>query len=91
MLKNERFVVKLTELPIADRYSTGTQVTKQKLNDAFVITGLSKTRKGQESLIEEEVVEVKEPEIEEKRIPKKDQVSLQEIDDRLMTIDDFLK
>ena len=91
-LRNGKIVnVKLTELPIADRYSTGTQVTKQKLNDAFVITGLSKTRKGQESLIEEEVVEVKEPEIEEKRIPKKDQVSLQEIDDRLMTIDDFLK
>ena len=91
-LRNGKIVnIKLTELPIADRYSTGTQVTKQKLNDAFVITGLSKTRKGQESLIEEEVVEVKEPEIEEKRIPKKDQVSLQEIDDRLMTIDDFLK
>ena len=91
-LRNGKIVnVKLTELPIVDRYSTGTQVTKQKLNDAFVITGLSKTRKGQESLIEEEVVEVKEPEIEEKRIPKKDQVSLQEIDDRLMTIDDFLK
>ena len=91
-LRNGKIVnVKLTELPIADRYSTGTQVTKQKLNDAFVITSLSKTRKGQESLIEEEVVEVKEPEIEEKRIPKKDQVSLQEIDDRLMTIDDFLK
>ena len=90
-LRNGKIVnVKLTELPIVDRYSTGTQVTKQKLNDAFVITGLSKTRKGQESLIEEEV-EVKVLETEEKRIPKKDQVSLQEIDDRLMTIDDFLK
>ena len=30
-------------------------------------------------------------EVEEKKIPKKEQISLQEIDDRLMTIDDFLK
>ena len=60
-------VIKLTELPISDRYSTGSQIVKQKITDAFIITNLtSKTTK------------------------KKDQISLEEIDDRLMTIDDFL-
>ena len=79
-------VVKLTELPIVDRYSTGSQITKQKLNDAFVVANLTKIKKDQDSLIEAEEVEV----TEEVKTPKKDQISLQEIDDRLMTIDDFL-
>ncbi len=90
-LRNGKIIiVKLTELPIADRYSTGTQLTKQKLNDAYIVTGLSKAKKDQDVLIEaDEVEEIVEKE--EKKTPKKDQISLQEIDDRLMTIDDFLK
>ena len=90
-LRNGKIIiVKLTELPIADRYSTGTQLTKQKLNDAYIVTGLSKAKKDQDVLIEaDEVEEIVEKE--EKKAPKKDQISLQEIDDRLMTIDDFLK
>ena len=78
-------VVKVTELPIVDRYSTGSQITKQKLNDAFIVANLTREKKEQDSL-----VEVEEKEVEEVKIPKKDQISLQEIDDRLMTIDDFL-
>ena len=35
--------------------------------------------------------EEKEENQEEKTIPKKEKISLKEIDDRLMTIDDFLK
>ena len=35
--------------------------------------------------------EEKEEKQEEKTIPKKEKISLKEIDDRLMTIDDFLK
>ena len=81
--------VKLTELPIADRYSTGSQITKQKLNDAFVVAGLTKVKKEQDALIDTEEVEEKQVK-EEVKTPKKDQISLQEIDDRLMTIDDFL-
>ncbi len=81
--------IKVTELPIVDRYSTGSQITKQKLNDAFVITGLTKVKKEQDTLIDSnDVVEEKKEEV---KTPKKDQISLQEIDDRLMTIDDFLK
>ena len=81
--------VKLTELPIADRYSTGSQITKQKLNDAFVVAGLTKVKKEQDALIDTEEGEEKQVK-EEVKTPKKDQISLQEIDDRLMTIDDFL-
>ncbi len=90
-LKNgEITIVKGTELPIADRYSTGTQLVKKELSDAFLVPSLSQAEKHQESLIDEEIEVLEEEKEEEKPIPKKDQVSLKEIDDRLMTIDDFL-
>ena len=87
-LKNDTITeIKLTELPILDRYSTGKELTKHPINDAFVIETLQKPNKEQDTLIEEpEIIEV----IEEKKIPKKEKVSLKEIDDKLMTIDDFL-
>ena len=87
-LKNDTITeIKLTELPILDRYSTGKELTKHSINDAFVIETLQKPNKEQDTLIEEpEIIEV----IEEKKIPKKEKVSLKEIDDKLMTIDDFL-
>ena len=79
-LKNGEIVtVKLTELPIADRYSTGSQISKKAITDAFLVPMMEKEKK-EEKKVEEEPVEV-----------KKERVSLQEIDDRLMTIDDFLK
>ena len=91
-LKNDELVtIKLTELPIADRYSTGSQISKKSLTSAYLIPTLTRPEKHQEQLVETE----EEPKIisiiEEKPTPKKDKVSLQEIDDRLMTIDDFLK
>ena len=74
--------IKLTEIPIMDRYSTGSQIHKGYLIDSFVVTDLVK--KDDDSINEEiEVLDV----VEE---PKKQKVSLKEIDDRLMTIDDFL-
>ena len=77
--------IKLTELPIVDRYSTGSQISKKSLNDAFIMATLVKPNVEQEVLVESEEVVV-----EEKSTPKKERVSLEEIDDRLMTIDDFL-
>lgn len=73
-------VLKVTELPILDRYSTGSQISKKELEDAFVISELEKK--------EENVLSEKEET--EEVIPKKEKISLKEIDDRLMTIDDFL-
>ena len=79
-------IIKNTELPITDRYSTGSQIIKHQLTDAFVVSELRTIKKEQESLIDNNN-EIQE----EKKETKKDKISLQEIDDRLMTIDDFLK
>ena len=91
-LKNgEITTIKITELAINDRYSTGTTISKKELSDAFIVCSIEKQSKEQEQLIEtnSENEEIKQSE-EIKKIPKKDQISLDEIDDRLMTIDDFL-
>ncbi|MBQ6477060.1 MAG: DNA topoisomerase IV subunit A [Bacilli bacterium] len=71
--------IKVTELPISDRYSTGTNISKHKIISAFIVKDLEK--KGKD----------KKEEVEEEKTPMKEQVNLEEIDDRLMTIDDFLK
>ena len=76
--------IKVTELPIMDRYSTGSQISKKEITDCFVVSELTKKESfennSDNNIIEEET----------KHIPKKEQISLEEIDDRLMTIDDFL-
>ena len=108
---NDIKYIKLTELSIVDRYSTGTTISKEKLKDAFIVTELQKrdTIKDQNNnvsqdsptvditdevsneeeleFIVEEVEVKKEPEV-PKRV--KDEILLREIDDRLMTIEDFL-
>lgn len=82
--------LKLTELPIADRHSTGSLISKQQLTDAFVVATLTRQTEEQQEITtptdEPKIIEV----IETKELPKKERVSLKEIDDRLMTIDDFL-
>jgi len=67
--------VKLTELPIVDRYSCGTNITKGKIADAFIQTELLKA----------EDFEIKEEIKEEKK------QTLEEIDKKILTIDDFLE
>ena len=91
-IKNPDIInLKLTELSIADRHSTGSLISKKQITDAFIVASLE--RQQQENLAASPIVE-EEPEIievlEEKEPPKKERVSLKEIDDRLMTIDDFL-
>lgn len=100
-IRNEDIInLKLTELPIADRYSIGSQISKRELNDAFVIATLTRQEKTQTQVKistftdntdpgEIELLDIEEEE-EPKKVAKKDKVSLKEIDDRLMTIDDFL-
>ena len=87
-IKNDDIkTMKLTELPIADRYSTGSLISKHQLTDAFIVANLTKATQEELPLVEVEEIEV----LEEEPTPsKKDRVSLKEIDDRLMTIDDFL-
>lgn len=72
-IKNESInILKNGELPITDRQSVGTALTKHELDDAFILKSLKEK--------EDEVI-----------VPKKELVSLDDIDSKLMTIDDFLK
>ena len=68
-LNNDFKDIKTTEIAIADRYSTGSTISKVKIDDIFEKVSLEKEKV-------EEVVE-------------KD-VSLEQIDEQIMTIDDFL-
>jgi len=70
-------LVKLTEVAIMDRYSTGSVITKDKIKEVFFVTDLTK----KEDINLESAIETKE---------EKKKVSLKEIDDRLMTIEDFI-
>lgn len=90
-IKNgEIITMKLTELPIADRHSTGSLISKHQLTDSFIVATLTRATKEETPLVQNKEVEILEEKIEEKPIPKKERISLKEIDDRLMTIDDFL-
>ncbi len=75
--KEDIEIIKLTELPISDRYSTGTNLSKQNILDVFVKKELENPKKL-------DVDEEKPKEIE------KENISLKSIDERIMTIDDFL-
>ena len=68
--------LKLTELSIMDRYSTGNSITKKKIIDAFIVCNLVKKGSKEEANIEDN--------------PPKARISLKEIDERLITIDDYI-
>ncbi len=67
-------MIKVTDLPIVDRYSTGTIISKQKINDAFIRTSL-------------EVVK----NITVDTVPEIEEITLDEVDKKILTIDDFLE
>ena len=71
--KEDIEVIKLTDLPIVDRYSTGSTICKGQLVDTFIECELTNPN------VVDSVVEV----------PKKE-VSLDSVDQKMMTIDDFL-
>ena len=69
--------IKITEFPIVDRYSTGTVINKNGIKDCFEVMSLIKKN-------EEEIVNNDEIIFEEEII------DLDEVDDKILTIDDFL-
>ncbi|MBQ7141032.1 MAG: DNA topoisomerase IV subunit A [Bacilli bacterium] len=74
--------LKLTEIPIMDRYSVGSLISKKGIDKVFEVQDL--LLKKDINLEENIAVE---------NIPQKDEdkkTSLKDIDDRMMTIDDFL-
>ncbi len=74
--------LKLTEIPIMDRYSTGSAISKLKLDLVSDIASLTKDDI-------EKTKEISKPVTKEETKEKKE-VSIKEIDDKFMTIDDFL-
>ena len=73
---SENIIMKLTELPILDRYSTGSNITKNNIDDVNILVSLEKKENETEVNIQPTSI--------------KPRISIQEIDDRLLTIDDFL-
>lgn len=63
--------IKDTELPISDRYSTGSTISKHTIYDVYKIEDLAKNEK----IANEPIVE---------------KIDLNSVDERIMTIDDFL-
>lgn len=74
--------LKLTEIPIMDRYSTGSAISKTKIDVVYEVASLTKAK-------QEANKEISKPVTKEESKEKKE-VSLKEIDDKFMTIDDFL-
>ncbi len=82
---------KLTEIPIMDRYSTGSSITKSKIEDVFEKVKLIKEQIKEDNLDADNKKEEKiNNEPVQKATEKKKEISLKEIDDKFMTIDDFL-
>jgi topoisomerase-4 subunit A len=71
-LANENITMKLTELPISDRSSAGSNITKEKIMEVYEIATLSSKE-------------------EKKEVVEKENINLETIDQKIMTIDDFLK
>lgn len=78
--------IKPTEIPILDRYSTGSSIYRGNLMTTFIKAEKETCEELQQKEESTGVEIIKEPE--NKTKPK---VSLKEIDDRLLTIDDFLE
>ena len=69
--------IKLTDLPIVDRYSTGMSLSKHDILDVFCEAKISNPR-------------LNDKDYEEQSEMQKEDISLDNIDQRMMTIDDFL-
>lgn len=71
--KEDMIELKATELPIMDRYGTGTNISKQPILDVFEPVKLTEVN-----------------EVEEQPEKKEKTIDLKSIDDKMMTINDFL-
>ena len=74
--------IKLTEIPIMDRYSSGSTIVKGIISDVHENANLTKDEINKNE-------EISKP-ITKEEAKEKKEVSLKEIDDKFMTIDDFL-
>lgn len=74
IIKDDIQNIKTTELPIVDRYSTGTVLSKLGIDDAYITCNLTSKDIKQSIDIKEEIIDIE----------------LDKIDEEILTIDDFL-
>lgn len=74
IIKDDIQNIKTTELPIVDRYSTGTVLSKVGIDDAYITCNLTSKGIKQSIDIKEEIIDIE----------------LDKIDEEILTIDDFL-
>ena len=89
-LNNKIEIIKNTDLPISDRYKTGSTISKEPIKEVFVVKDLEKEDEEQEEIKEINIEEQKE-EPKEKEVRTNHQISLLEIDDELSKIDELLE
>ncbi|MBE6149394.1 MAG: DNA topoisomerase IV subunit A [Firmicutes bacterium] len=82
VIKNDITKMKSTELPIVDRLSTGTVISKKGIDDCFMNCNLVKREENNNTVEKEEIVIDMEEEIID--------IPLDIIDEQILTIDDFL-
>ena len=71
--------IKVTELPIMDRYSTGSSLSKANIKNVLEVAKIVDKQENKE----EKLLEQDEPDVVE-------DISLEHVDEKIMTIDDFL-
>ncbi len=82
--------IKNTDLPISDRYKTGSTICKEKIKEVFLVVNLEKEVEEEvKEKLDEVSNEIKE-EKEVKSVKTTHQISLLEIDDELSKIDELL-
>jgi len=86
-IQNEINEIKITEIPIADRYKTGSTISKHEISDVFLVKDLEKFSLETENILENSDLEEKE----EVGSSQLHQISLLEIDEELKEIDEMLK
>lgn len=85
---DKNYCFKLTEIPIMERYSTGSTVVKSKVLNVYETVTLTKEKDVLKTSDKKDESAGEKPK--EKIVKPKKEVSLKEIDDKFMTIDDFL-
>ena len=76
--------IKQTEIPILDRYKTGSSISKKNFTDVFLVKDLETYR-------EEELKDEDDYEEKSKPVIRNHQISLLEIDEELKSIDEIIK
>ncbi len=83
---NNTIDIKITEIPIMDRYSNGSSITKNKIKDAYLETTLV----SKDDFQNKEYIPDPKPQQQELNFDMLNKASLKEIDDRMVIINNFL-